>query len=174
MTDTDRTCLNCCIFIHVYRTRLAFHAGVSVNEEAQCKTIHLLHQPVSTFNCIAQQMQFNNTSNAKQSKSKCKNRKTVNAKHLRSRPVPTFFISPPPPLLPTSFSIQWVHSGPKPATSLVLEVKGVTSSATLLARYLPLNFEFQEKKEDKKAPFLNIYFVICHQLEYTNSFISQS
>ena len=135
MTDIDRTRLYCCTFIHVYRTRLAFYAGVSVNGQAQCKTIHLWHQPV----LLHSKCNSTKKNKAKQSKSKCKNRKTANAKHLGYRPVPTFFISPPPPpLLPTSFSIQWVHSGPKQATSLVLEVKGVSSSVPLsLARFQP-------------------------------------
>ena len=75
MTDIDRTRLYCCTFIHVYRTRLAFYAGVSVNGQAQCKTIHLWHQPV----LLHSKCNSTKKNKAKQSKSKCKNRKTVNA-----------------------------------------------------------------------------------------------
>ena len=129
MTDIDRTRLYCCTFIHVYRTRLAFYARVSVNGQAQCKTIHLWHQPVLLHS------KCNSTKKTKQ------NRARANAKTekqwMQTSEISTssnLFYLPPPPLLPTSFSIQWVHPGPKPATSLVLEVKGVSSGATLFGQ----------------------------------------
>ena len=90
MTDIDQTRLYCCTFIHVYRTRLAFYAGVSVNGQAQCKTIHLWHQPVLLHSKC-------NSTKKKQSKTEqeqMQKQKNSECKHLRYRPVPTFFISP--------------------------------------------------------------------------------
>ena len=103
-----------------------------------------INQFCCTANAIQQKKQSKTEQEQmqKQKNSECKTSEISTSSNL--------FYLPPPPLLPTSFSIQWVHSAPKPATSLVLEVKGVTSSATLLARYLPLNLT---KKKTRKHPF---------------------
>ena len=83
----------------------------------------------TSFNFSLQQMQFNKTAKCKTALAQMRNRKKNSRSKTSeiSEPVPPFYLPLSPQLVSPSSGFR-VHQAAKPATSLLFEVKGVTSA----------------------------------------------